>query len=122
VGEDEDTGRPVLRIAGPNDAVALMKLKQRLDEETSFMLLEPGERDTSAQTLAGHLEDVSRSENSVVIVAGQHGDLAGYVELAGGKFRRNRSTTHVYGHDPARLVTAVTVMTVVTGRETERLT
>jgi len=104
VGEDEDTGRPVLRIAGPNDAVALMKLKQRLDEETSFMLLEPGERDTSAQTLAGHLEDVSRSENSVVIVAGQHGDLA------------------VYGHDPARLVTAVTVMTVVTGRETERLT
>ena len=95
VGEDEDTGRPVLRIAGPNDAAALMKLKQRLDEETSFMLLEPGERDTSTQTLARHLEDVSRSENSVVIVADQRGELAGYVELAGGKFRRNRSTTHV---------------------------
>jgi hypothetical protein len=95
VSEDEDTGRPVLRIAGPNDAVALMKLKQRLDEETSFMLLEPDERDTSTQTLARHLEEVSRSQNSVVIVADQHGDLAGYVELAGGKFRRNRSTTHV---------------------------
>jgi len=95
VSEDEDTGRPVLRIARPSDAAALMKLKQRLDEETSFMLLEPGERDTSTQTLARHLEDVSRSENSVVIVAGQHGDLAGYVELAGGKFRRNWSTTHV---------------------------
>jgi hypothetical protein len=38
---------------------------------------------------------VSRSENSVVIVADRHGELAGYVELAGGKFRRNRSTTHV---------------------------
>jgi ribosomal protein S18 acetylase RimI-like enzyme len=97
VSEDEDTSRPVLRIAGPDDAVALMKLKQRLDEETSFMLLEPGERDTSTPALARHLEDVSRSENSVVIVAGQHGDLAGYVELAGGKFRRNRSTTHVTG-------------------------
>ncbi len=95
VSEDEDTGRPVLRIAGPNDAVALMKLKQRLDEETSFMLLEPDERDTSTQTLARHLEEVSRSQNSVVIVADQHGDLAGYVELVGGKFRRNRSTTHV---------------------------
>jgi RimJ/RimL family protein N-acetyltransferase len=89
---DDDT---VLRIAGPDDAVALMKLKQRLDEETSFMLLEPDERDTSTQTLARHLEEVSRSENSVVIVSGQHGQLAGYVELAGGKFRRNRSTTHV---------------------------
>ena len=72
-----------------------MKLKQRLDEETSFMLLEPDERDTSTQALARHLDEVSRSENSVVIVADQHGDLAGYVELVGGRFRRNRSTTHV---------------------------
>jgi RimJ/RimL family protein N-acetyltransferase len=94
VNEDEVTGQPVLRIAGPDDAAALMKLKQRLDHETSFMLLEPEERDTSTQALARHLEDVSRSENSVVIVADQH-DLAGYVELAGGKFRRNRATTHI---------------------------
>jgi hypothetical protein len=36
------------------------------------MLLEAGERDTSAQALTGHLEEVSRSENSVVIVAGRH--------------------------------------------------
>jgi RimJ/RimL family protein N-acetyltransferase len=95
VSEDEGTGRPVLRIAGPNDAVALMKLKQRLDEQTSFMLLEPAERDTSTQALARHLEEVSRSENSLVIVADRRRDLAGYVELAGGKFRRNRATTHV---------------------------
>ena len=92
---DKDTGRPVLRVAGPGDAVALMKLKQRLDEQTSFMLLEPDERDTSTQTLVRHLEEVSRSENSVVIVADERGQLAGYVELAGGRFRRNRSTTHV---------------------------
>ena len=85
----------MLRIAGPDDAVALMRLKQRLDEETSFMLLEPGERDTSIPALTRHLEEVSRSENSVLIVAAGHGHLAGYVELIGGKFRRNRSTTHV---------------------------
>jgi RimJ/RimL family protein N-acetyltransferase len=72
-----------------------MKLKHCLDEETSFMLLEPDERDTSIQALTRHLEEVSRSENSVVIVADRRGDLAGYVELVGGKFRRNRSTTHV---------------------------
>jgi hypothetical protein len=41
VSEDEDAGRLILRIAEPDDAAALMKLKQRLDEETSFMLLEP---------------------------------------------------------------------------------
>jgi RimJ/RimL family protein N-acetyltransferase len=95
VGEDESTVRPVLRIAGPDDAVALMRLKQRLDEETSFMLPEPGERDGSIHALARHLEEVSRSGNSVLIVAADRGDLAGYVELVGGKFRRNRFTTHV---------------------------
>ena len=95
MSDDEDAAGLVLRIAGPDDAVALMRLKQRLDEQTSFMLLEPDERDTSTHTLARHLEEVSRSENSVVIVAARHGELAGYVELAGGKFRRNRSTTHV---------------------------
>jgi RimJ/RimL family protein N-acetyltransferase len=95
VSGDEDTSQPVPRIAGPDDATALMKLKQRLDEETTFMLLEPGERDTSIQALTRHLEDVSRSENSVVIVADWHGELAGYVELVGGEFRRNRCTTHV---------------------------
>ena len=95
VSGDEDADRPVLRIAGPDDAAALMKLKQRLDEQTSLMLLKPAERDTSIQALARHLEEVSQSENSVVIVADRHDDLAGYVELAGGKFRRSRSTTHV---------------------------
>jgi RimJ/RimL family protein N-acetyltransferase len=95
VSEGESTARPVLRIAGPDDAVALMRLKQRLDEETSFMLPEPGERDTSIHALARHLEEVSQSENSVLIVAARRGDLAGYVELAGGKFRRNSCTTHV---------------------------
>ena len=49
--------------------MALMKLKQRLDEETSFILLESDKRDISTQTLARHLDEVSRSGNSVVIVA-----------------------------------------------------
>ncbi len=35
------------------DAAALLELKQRLDQETSFMLLEPGERDTMAVILPG---------------------------------------------------------------------
>jgi hypothetical protein len=53
----EGQQRPTLvekgeEVTRPSDAVALMKLKQRLDEETSFMLMEPDERDTSIQALA----------------------------------------------------------------------
>jgi len=84
-----------LRIAGPGDAAALLQLKQQLDQETSFMLLEPGERDTSVPKLARHLEDVARSGNSAVIVAELPGGLAGYLELSGGTFRRNRATGYL---------------------------
>ncbi len=41
-----------MRTAVPGDAASLLRLKQRLDQETSFMLLEVGERDTGAQVLA----------------------------------------------------------------------
>ena len=84
-----------IRTAGPADAAALMRLKQQLDEETSFMLLEPGERDPSVPKLAAHLDDVAGSDNSVVLVAEAGRELAGYLELIGGKARRNRATTHV---------------------------
>jgi RimJ/RimL family protein N-acetyltransferase len=84
-----------IRTAGPADAAALMRLKQQLDDETSFMLLEPGERDPSTGKLAAHLADVAGSGNSVVLLAEADGELAGYLELTGGTARRNRATTHL---------------------------
>src|SRR5579875_415684 len=85
----------LLRMAGPPDARALLALKAQLDRETQFMLLEPDERDPSPEALAGHLAAVERSGNSVVIVAADGDELVGYVELAGGQFRRNAATAHV---------------------------
>jgi RimJ/RimL family protein N-acetyltransferase len=84
-----------IRTAGPGDAASLLRLQQRLDQETSFMLFEPGERGTSTEDLARRLDQVARSGNSVVIVADVDGDLAGYVELAGGSFRRSRATAYL---------------------------
>jgi RimJ/RimL family protein N-acetyltransferase len=84
-----------LRPAGPGDAAALLALKQRLDLETSFMLLEPSERDADVAALARELDEPARSGNSVVIVADAGGELVGYVELAGGGFRRSRATALV---------------------------
>jgi hypothetical protein len=74
-----------VRIAGPDDAAALLRLKQGLDRETAFMLLGPDERDASAQDLADELS--AMAGNSVVIVADSGGGQAGYVELTGGPFR-----------------------------------
>jgi RimJ/RimL family protein N-acetyltransferase len=86
---------PTVRIAGPDDAAALLRLKQQLDQQTAFMLFEPEERDPSVQALADELGAVTRSGNSVVIAAESDGELIGYVELTGGSFRRNKTTAYL---------------------------
>ncbi len=50
-----------IRATGPWDAAALLGLKRRLDSETSFMMFEPGERDSSVQDLARELDSAARS-------------------------------------------------------------
>jgi RimJ/RimL family protein N-acetyltransferase len=86
---------PRLRVAGPGDAVGLLVLKQALDRETSFMLLEPDERREDRQHVAADLGFVADQVNSVVIVAETAGQLVGYAEARGGRVRRNRITAHV---------------------------
>lgn len=92
----ENGGTPVqIRAAGPADAVALLDLKRRLDRESSFMMYEPGERDSSVADLAAELDHAVRAGNSAVIVADAGDHLAGYVELSGGSFRRSRATAYL---------------------------
>jgi len=69
-----------IRTARPYDAPALLDLKHRLDEETAFMMYEPGERDSSVRDLARDLAGVARSPNSVVLLAELGDQLAGYVD------------------------------------------
>jgi hypothetical protein len=99
----EQTRAPVrIRAARPYDAAALLELKQRLDQETPFMMFEPGERGGSVQDLARELAQLARTENSVVLLAELGDELVGYVELTGGSFRRSRATAYlVIGVRPA---------------------
>jgi RimJ/RimL family protein N-acetyltransferase len=95
MGADEG-GAPVwFWAARPHDAAALLELKQQLDRETSFMIFEPGERDSSVQDLARELAQQARTPNSVVLLAELAGELVGYLELAGGSFRRSRTTAYL---------------------------
>jgi RimJ/RimL family protein N-acetyltransferase len=82
------------RHAGPGDAVGLLALKQRLDRETSFMLLEPDERTEDSTDIAADLSSMAGTANCIV-VAETAGRLVGYAEARGGGFRRNRITAHV---------------------------
>ena len=52
-----------------DNAAVLLRLKQQLDSESVFMLLEPAERAASAEALARQLAGAAKSDNSVVIIA-----------------------------------------------------
>jgi len=82
------------RQAVTGDAAGLLALKEDLDHQTSFMLLEPGERSEGSEDVAADIDSVADA-NSVVIVAETERQLVGYAEARGGRFRRNRITAHV---------------------------
>jgi RimJ/RimL family protein N-acetyltransferase len=84
-----------IRPATPADADALLELKLTLDQETRFMMLEPGERRETPDIVAAQLMAIDALPNAIVLVAEQAGALVGYVEAQGGTFRRNRHSASV---------------------------
>lgn len=59
------------------------------------MLLEPGERTASVEEVASELHTMVAAPNCTVLLAEAAGNLVGYVEATGGRFRRNRVTAEV---------------------------
>lgn len=53
----------------PEDAAKLLRLQYLLDEETTFMLLEPDERQGDIQQISGMIESFALAEHSILIGA-----------------------------------------------------
>lgn len=84
-----------LRKLVPADAAELLALQHRLDEESSFMLLEPDERQTNIQQVEEMIGSFASAETSILIGAEADGKLAGYLSVRGGSVRRNRHSAYI---------------------------
>ena len=80
----------LIRTAQENDAEGVLELLLRLDEETRFMMYEPGERSTSVGRQAKTLRTLLARGNSTFLLAEEDGRPVGFLEATGGTFRRNR--------------------------------
>lgn len=78
-----------------NDAEAYLRMLKQLDQETSFMLYEPGERETTVEETRRRLESVKKAENKILFVAKAEDDIVGFIEGHGGTLSRNRYTLYV---------------------------
>ena len=68
-----------IRQVKKNDAKAMISLFACLDSETTFMLIEPGERKTSILELEADILSFSNSQSKMMAVAEIKGHIAGFI-------------------------------------------
>lgn len=81
-----------VRQAAPSDGAALLTLHAKLDSETTFMMMEPGERTSTPEQEAERLRIAVEQGNPLILVAETEGKLVGYLDLEVGEPRRVRHT------------------------------
>lgn len=71
----------LIREATSDDAPQMHALNQRLDQETAFMLYEPGERTTTLEQQANRLQQLNEGNTSVMLVVVEEtsGEIVGYI-------------------------------------------
>ncbi|WP_018752715.1 GNAT family N-acetyltransferase [Paenibacillus sanguinis] len=84
-----------IREIREEDAAKHLELCHKLDQETKFMLYEPGERNTPLDRHQKMVQSFLASDNSTILVA-EHSDLlVGYLLVDGGKTRRIKHVGYI---------------------------
>ena len=84
-----------IREIREDDAATFLNLLARVDEETQFMLLEPGERQVTVEDQRQRIKTILSKDNQTIFVAENDNDLIGYLAAIGGDFKRNRHRAHI---------------------------
>ncbi|WP_282173245.1 GNAT family N-acetyltransferase [Cytobacillus firmus] len=85
----------IIRHITPADAQSLANLITQVENESDYMLFEPGERQTSAEAQLKRIEAIQKVDHSTIIIAEQNNRLIGFVMAVGGAAKRNRHTVYL---------------------------
>jgi RimJ/RimL family protein N-acetyltransferase len=85
----------IIRTIRVSDAEQFLNLCKKLDTETQFMMLEPGERTTTVEEQQAQIERLLSKENRAIFVAEHDGQLVGYLAALGGEFKRNKHSVQI---------------------------
>jgi len=84
-----------IRQISEGDAEKFLFLMRQLEEETKFMMCEPGERKTTLEEQAKRIRDILSSDSQTILVAEDDATLVGFVGAFGFNVRRRRHCLHV---------------------------
>lgn len=85
----------IIREIKEIDAEEFFNLCKKLDEETQFMILEPGERITTVGEQLNQIKSVLSKDNQTILVAENNGQLIGYIGVYGGRYKRNKHSVYI---------------------------
>jgi RimJ/RimL family protein N-acetyltransferase len=82
-----------IRPISTDDSAAFLHLLLTLDNETRFMMLEPGERLTSVEEMRDVIGSIKK--NGEIFVLENEQDCAGFLSLQREPYRRNRHCAYI---------------------------
>lgn len=83
-----------IRHASPEDSGQFLELMKQLDQETEFMLLEPGERTSTAEEMENHIKNLAKS-NSLLLLLDDGEQAAGFISASRGTANRTKHSAYV---------------------------
>jgi RimJ/RimL family protein N-acetyltransferase len=85
----------LIREIKPDDAVCFINLIKKVESESKFMLLEPGERKIVEEEQKKRIEVMKKSYNSTIFIAEEDKRLIGYLIAIGGNANRNKHSVYL---------------------------
>lgn len=85
----------LIRQIKVSDAEAFLSLCCRLEEETTFMALEAGERKMSLKEQQGHITNILNDSTATIFVAEINQELVGYCGIQVGNHIRDKHTAYI---------------------------
>ncbi|MCK8487681.1 GNAT family N-acetyltransferase [Paenibacillus sp. MBLB2552] len=79
-----------IREIREDDAERFLRLCLRLDQETKFMLYEPGERTTTVEAQRDRIQSILTEGRSTILVAEDQGEFVGYLAVFGGNANKTK--------------------------------
>jgi RimJ/RimL family protein N-acetyltransferase len=78
-----------------DDALTYLQLRTELDRQSRFLLLEPGERTTTEETMKEYIRQILQRSNQMVFLAKREGTIVGFLSAMGGTVQRNKRTATI---------------------------
>lgn len=78
----------ILRQIKKEDAERFLELRNRLDEETKFMMLEPGERTVTVEEQQRQINEILSKDNQTIFVVEDENQLVGFLQAFGGRYKK----------------------------------